>query len=244
MPHALSKKQKQYLEFIRNYIKDNECSPRLEEIAKNFGITSPTAHRMLEVLQSKGFLYFARDSISGFYIRLIERAGSTETVMEVPMTGRVNEIGELYDFPKKIGHFASVFSGAAPQSVFALSVSFDLPQANMIVGDLIIFDLDKKPQAGDICIGPIGERLFLIKIAGRTIDKRFHSIETAIWYPIPEDLTDPEMGQLFNWYPLAYEEDTHDRYISIAESQDFPIGPLHPDFIVATALRLSRILTF
>jgi len=52
------------------------------------------------------------------------------------------------------------------------------------------------------------------------------------------------MGQLFNWYPLAYEEDTHDRYISIAESQDFPIGSLHPDLIVATALRLSRILTF
>jgi len=54
----------------------------------------------------------------------------------------------------------------------------------------------------------------------------------------------PEYDQLFHWYPLAYDEDTHDQYISTAESQDFPIGPLHPDLIVATALRLSRILTF
>ena len=33
LPHSLTSRQKEYLEFIRNYIKENESSPRLEEIA-------------------------------------------------------------------------------------------------------------------------------------------------------------------------------------------------------------------
>ena len=98
MPHSLTERQKEYLEFIRNYIRENETSPRLEEIASYFGVKAPTAHKTLEALQSKGYLYFGRDSISGFFIRLIERAGSAETVIEIPITGKVNRFGELIRF--------------------------------------------------------------------------------------------------------------------------------------------------
>ncbi len=244
MPHSLTSRQKEYLKFIRDYIKENESSPRLEEIAEYFGVKAPTAHKILEALQSKGYLYFGRDPNSGFFIRLIERAGSSEVVMEVPISGRVGEYGELYDFPKNLGHFASVFVGALPESVFALAVTADIPQASILSGDLIIFDLNKKPQPGDICIGPIGERLFLIKIASKTLDREIRSFETAQWYPIPEDLTDPEIEQLLNWYPLAYDDQTRDALYKIAEEQGWPIAPLPPKLIVATALRLSRILAF
>ena len=128
MPHSLTKRQKEYLEYIREYIAKNECSPRLEELAKHFYVKSPTAHKTLKAIQKKGYLYFGRDSISGFFIRLIERAGSTEIVLEVPTIGKVNKYGEIYKFPKKIGHFASVFSGAKPSEVFALAVMDDIPQ--------------------------------------------------------------------------------------------------------------------
>ena len=100
MPHAVTPRQREYLEFLRQYIQENESSPRLEEIASHFGVKSPTAHKTLEALQSKGYLYFGRDSISGFFIRLIERAGSAETVIEIPIAGKVNEYGEVYDFDK------------------------------------------------------------------------------------------------------------------------------------------------
>jgi SOS-response transcriptional repressor LexA len=49
-------------------------------------------------------------------------------------------------------------------------VTEDIPQASILSGDLIIFDLEKKPQPGDICIGPIGERFFLLQIAAKTMD--------------------------------------------------------------------------
>jgi SOS-response transcriptional repressor LexA len=242
LPHSLTPTQREYLEFIRQYVRENESSPRLEEIAGHFDVKAPTAHKLLESLQSKGFLYFGRDPNSGFYIRLIERAGSAEVVMEVPLAGRVGKLGELYDFPKNLGHFASVFVGVKPEEVFALAVSEPIPQASIISGDVIIFDTKKKPQPGDICIAPIGERYFLIRIDSKTYDRETHSFETRQWYPIPEELTKPELGQLLNWYPLAYDDSTQEELYAIAEEEEWPVVPIQAEYIVATALRLTRQL--
>jgi len=244
LPHSLTPRQREFLDFIREYIRVNESSPRLEEIAKQLYVTAPTAHKILEGLQRKGYLYFGRDSNSGFFIRLIERAGTTENVIEVPIAGRVDKYGEVFDFPKKIGHFVSVFIGVMPDTVFALAVTDDIPQASILAGDLIIFDTSKKPQPGDICIGPIGERLFLINIASKTLDKDLKSLETAQWYPFPENLANPEIEQLFNWYPLAHDEATESIFLAIANEQNWRISAIPQELIVATALRLTRALAF
>jgi hypothetical protein len=89
-------------------------------------------------------------------------------------------------------------------------VSADILQASIVAGDLTIFDRHKKPQPGDVCIGPIGQRLLLLKIASKTYDKETSSFETAQDYPIPEELTNPEIEQELNWYPLAYDVETED----------------------------------
>ena len=244
MPHALTPRKREYLEFIRRYIAENESSPSLKEIAIHFNVTSPTAHNTLRDLQSKGYLYFGRDSISGFFIRLIERAGSAETVSEILIVGKVNNLGEVYEFPEKIGHFATVLIGSNPGEVFSLAVMEDIPQASLLAQDLIIFDRGKKPQPGDICIGPIGERLFLFRIGSKTFDRDTPSLVMAQDYPIPEELTKPELGQELNWYPLVYEEKNHDTFMAIADEQRWEIKPVKPELIVATALRLTRILAF
>jgi len=244
LPHSLTTTQREYLGFLRDFIKRNESSPRLEEIAEHFTVKAPTAHKILEALQSKGYLYFGRDPVSGFFIRLIERAGSAEVVMEVPIAGRVGEYGEVVDFPAELGHFASIFIGAKPENVFTLAVTEDIPQANILAGDLIIFDLNKKPQPGDIYIGPIGQKLFLIKIDSKTYDSETFSPETAQTYPIPEDLAKPELKQRLNWYPVAYNDKTQVWFAQITEQQNWGIAPLPVELIVATALRLSRALAF
>jgi SOS-response transcriptional repressor LexA len=244
MPHALTERQKEYLEFIRNYILENESSPRLDEIANHFSVKAPTAHKVLKVLQSKGYLYFGRDSISGFFIRLIERAGSAETIIEIAIAGKIDHLGEIHDFPEKLGHFATVLPGSNPDEVFALVLTEDMTQASMLAQDFIVFDTAKKPLPGDICIAPIGERLFLIQIASKTFDDRTPSPEMAQQYPIPEKLSNPDLGQELHWYPLAYDDDTQELFAQIAEEQRWPVKPLSPDLIVATALRLVRALTF
>ena len=58
MPHALTERQKEILDFIKNYIRENEDSPSLQEIADHFSVTSPTAHKILDALQQKDFIFF------------------------------------------------------------------------------------------------------------------------------------------------------------------------------------------
>jgi SOS-response transcriptional repressor LexA len=244
VPHSLTNRQFDVLEFTRGYIAQNESSPRLEEIASHFKIKLPTAHKLLEELQHKGYLYFGRDKVSGFFIRLIERAGSAEIMVEVILAGRVDGYGELFDFPEEIGHFASVLVGSKPDEVFALGVVDDIPQVNIQAQDLIIFDREKKPQPGDICIAPIGKRLFLVRIYSKTYDREMPSLLMAQKYPIPEKLTDPELGQELNWTPLAYTDENQDYFIQVADEQHWPMRPLRPEFILATALRLIRTLAF
>jgi SOS-response transcriptional repressor LexA len=243
----LTERQKECLEFIRGYISHNESSPRLEEIASHLGITSPTTHKLLEALTRKGYLYFGRDSLSGFFIRLIERAGSAETVIEIPIAGKVNRYGEVYDFPEKMGHFTSVLIGANPEQVFALAIMEDLPQASLLSHDLLIFDYGKRPQPGDICILPYGlkaRRWFLCQMYSLTFDQDTPQLVMANQYPIPEQLLNKDLGQKLNWVPLAYDEEIEGYLLDIAKEEDVPMGPIPPELVLATALRMVRILAF
>ena len=247
MPHALTRTQREYLDFIKKYIQDNESSPRLDEIANYFGVKPPTAHKTLEALHNKGYIYFARDSASGFFIRLLERAGAAEVMIEVLIIGKVNRFGELIDFPKKHGHFASVLQGAEPDNVFALAISENIPEASILHGDLLICDRDKRPQPGDIAILPFGKkgkRFFLCRIHSLTSDKDLDNLEVSNQYPIPKDLLDASLGQRFNWMPLAFGKETEEYFEQEATKEKMPLRPIPPEFIIGTVLRLTRHLAF
>ena len=247
MPHALTARQREYLEYLREYIKENESSPRLEEIAEHFDVKAPTAHKTLEALRQKGYLYFARDSVSGFFIRLIERAGTTERLIEVVISGAFDRYGELVEFPQEHGHFASVIPGAKPDEVFALYAKETIPEASILSGDLLICDMGKRAQPGDIAILPISKgmrRFLLCRIHSLTSDKNLESFEASNQYPIPEDLLDTSPGQRFNWFPLAYGEETKDYFEQELDKEGWPARAIPPEYVMGTVLRLSRQLAF
>lgn len=247
MPHALTPLQRKYLEYLQEYIKYNESSPRLEEVADQFGVKPPTAHKTLETLHKKGYIYFARDSISGFFIRLIERAGSAEIMIEVVIAGKVNRYGELTNYPEKHGHFASVLQGANPEDVFALVVSENVPEANILHGDLLICDLAKRPQPGDIAVLPLGKsgkRFLLCRINSLTSDRDLDTLEASNQYPIPENLLDTAPGQRFNWTPLAFGQETEEYFLQETEKENMPMRAIPPELVMGTVLRLTRHLAF
>ncbi len=54
---ALTKRQKQVLDFLAEFIAENHYSPSFEEIAQNMDLKSvATVHKHLQVLQEKGYL--------------------------------------------------------------------------------------------------------------------------------------------------------------------------------------------
>lgn len=244
MPHALTQRQREYLGFIRHYVAENESSPRLEEIANHFKVKAPTAHKMLEALQSKGYLLFGRDRVSGFFIRLIERAGTSEVVAEVHILGKLDQFGEVKEFPRPLGHFTTVVAGSDPQALFSLVAFETIPQIHVAEGDALIFDYERKPRPEDICMAPFGNRLFLIRVLSKTFDRDIRSDVMASDYPIPMALTNEGRSQLLNWYPIAYTEENEKYFMQVFEEQDLFPRELPDDLILATAIRLSRQLSF
>lgn len=247
MPHALTERQKEYLSFLRDYIRKNEMTPRLEEVAGHFGVKLPTAHKTLDALQKKGYLIFRRESVSGYYIRLAERGGGIEKLIEINVIGKINAYGEVCDFPEDHGRFPVFLTGVDEYKVFALETTHDIPQANILAGDRLICDYGLRPQAGDIAIMPWGQysgRWFICRMKSLTSDRDTPWFDVANAYPIPGDLIDEELGQKYNWIPLAYDEDTDDYFSRIAEEEDVPMGAIPPELVMATVLRLRRNLAF
>ena len=59
----LTKRQKQILDYIKKYIKENGYAPSLEEIRRHFKLSSvATIHQHIETLKEKGYLKKNRKS--------------------------------------------------------------------------------------------------------------------------------------------------------------------------------------
>jgi SOS-response transcriptional repressor LexA len=219
MPRKLTDRQQEYFDFIRDYIRENESAPRLDEIARHFSVASPTAHKALETLQDKGYLYFGRDSHTGFYIRLIEFEDISLGVTEIHFLGDVDRFGIVRNFPRKTVHSATPTLRSKPEDLFALHVAWELPAFNMLPHDVLIMDQGKHSQIGDICLTLIGKYHVLIQI----IDE------------------DQQTGKL-SWITLDEDDDNNPVVIAVQESRDSLLQWLPRDFILATALRLTRYL--
>jgi SOS-response transcriptional repressor LexA len=219
MPRKLTERQREYLDFIRDYIQEKNSAPRLDEIAGHFGVKSPTANKMLKTLEQAGQLYFNRDNLTGFYIRLPDIIETDAPLVEIGIVGRVNKYGEIFDFPRKHGHFPIVLPGADPKNLFALDVWQHIHHADILGFDLIICDQSKTPKTGDLCIIPLGKRWILILLGNEQVP-----------------------GQ-FEWLPLAYDETTKDYFWGIFEENNVELIRIKQDLILATVLLLKRALS-
>jgi hypothetical protein len=77
-----------------------------------------------------------------------------------------------------------------------------------------------------------------------TFDKDTPQMVMANQYPISEKLLNKDLGQKLNWAPLAYSDNTEDYFLKIAQEENVPSGPIPPELVAATVLRLTRVLAF
>ena len=210
--------REEYLEFIRSYIDENHCAPRLQEIAENFGVTEPTAHKMLSSLQEAGRLTFSRDDVSGFCIRLIEWIGSTAPASEILIAGGIDRYGRLHEFPKKHGHFPLVLPGYNSDLLFALQAWQHIPQADILANDLLIFCDNKQPEIGEICIIPWEKDMLLVRLIILGEDDKF--------------LCEPVCG----------DEKAKGFFTNLDDKQQIPLLAIDKKYILASAVALKRIL--
>lgn len=144
----LTKRQKEILDFIEEYIESHDYAPSYREIAENFKLTSvATVADHLENLKEKGYL--VKDFREARSLQLTPRWD--ERNFEIPLSGTIAagapieaiRTNETIDIPRDM----------VGKNVFALRVRGDsMIEDGILDGDYIIIEQTQNPNNGDIVV--------------------------------------------------------------------------------------------
>jgi repressor LexA len=143
---AVTKRQKELLDYLRRHIRDRGYAPTLEEIGRHFGLTSvATVHKHLRNLQGKGLV--TRDAGRS---RALELAPSPDTAraVTIPLLGRV-AAGvpiEPVETPESVAIPEDLLGRG---ETFALRVHGDsMVDDGILDGDLIVVESRRQAREG------------------------------------------------------------------------------------------------
>jgi len=149
---ALTKRQREVLDFISKFVEKHGYSPSFEEIGKGMGLSSlATIHKHLTNLEKKGML--KRDYNRSRSIDVLPQRGKSRLPQPIslPLLGRIaaGRPVETLENPETI----SLNDFTRSRDVFVLEVSGDSMQDEHIVnGDYVMVEKIKTAHNGDIVV--------------------------------------------------------------------------------------------
>jgi repressor LexA len=167
---ALTRRQKEVLDFIAGFIEQNGYSPSYEEVARGLDLASlATVHKHITALENKhyvkrGFNQSRSLDITPKYYDEVRR-GRPEAAMSVPLLGRIaagapvesTTTPERLEFGDFVGR----------EGVYALQVRGDsMIEDHILSGDLVLVESTDRARDGEIVVA-------LVRGAETTL-KRFY----------------------------------------------------------------------
>jgi repressor LexA len=152
---ALTKRQKQVLDFIAQFLDDNGYCPSFDEIARGLNLASlATVHKHISVLESKNYLKRGFNQsrsleLAPKYLQEIRRA--RPAALEIPLLGRIAAGAPVEAVEQKeMLNFAD-FAGSG--NTFALEVRGNsMIDDHICDGDVILLERDAEARDGDIVV--------------------------------------------------------------------------------------------
>ena len=158
MRKELTKRQRQVLDFIIDYVRDSGYPPTVREIASAFSMSSKGAYDHLVAIEKKG--YVRRDPSKPRAIELMDFVpGRTHgPIVEVPVVGKV-AAGEPLLATQNIERTLSLSGDMVrTEEPFALRIKGDsMIEAGILEGDYVIVKQQRDAEQGDIVVALIGE---------------------------------------------------------------------------------------
>jgi len=152
---ALTKRQKEVLDFIANFVDENGYCPSYDEIARGLDLASlATVHKHISVLEGKNYLKrgFNQSRSLELSARYMQEQRRTKPPMgEVPLMGRIaaGVPVEAVEHRETL-NFADF---AASGNTFALEVRGDsMIEDHICDGDLILLEKVAQAHDGDIVV--------------------------------------------------------------------------------------------
>jgi len=157
MPVILYKRQRQILDFIRQYIQKNGFSPTLTEIAHALGVSSlATVHEHLTTMVKKGIIKRYEGSVRGIEIIKQESPSSTNEV-ELPVLGLIaaGQPLEPYTDPNaSLSVPPGMLSGK--KRAYVLQVKGNsMVEDGILDGDFVVIEQKETANNGEIVVATL-----------------------------------------------------------------------------------------
>jgi len=154
MPITLYKRQRQILDFIRQYIQKNGFSPTLTEIAQALGVSSlATVHEHLATMVKKGIIKRYQGSVRGIEIVKTEPSSSINEV-ELPVLGLIAAGQPLEPYTDPNASFAvppGMLSGK--KRAYVLQVKGNsMIEDGILDGDFVVIEQKENANNGEIVV--------------------------------------------------------------------------------------------
>jgi len=157
---AVTKRQKQVLDFVAGFVEENGYSPSYEEIARGLGLASlATVHKHISTLETKqylkrGFNQSRSLDLGPKYIQE-QRKHRQESSLDIPLLGRIAAGAPVEAVEQREKVRFGDFLGNP--DVFALEVRGDsMIEDHICSGDLVLIEKTAQVKDGDIVVALVG----------------------------------------------------------------------------------------
>jgi repressor LexA len=154
---ALTKRQKEVVDFIATFVNQNGYSPSYDEIARGLGLASlATVHKHISVLEAKSYLKRGFNQsrsleVGQKYLQEQRRQQQACMSMEIPLLGRI-AAGKPVEAVEQQGTLSFVDFAGNP-GTFALEVRGDsMIDDHICHGDVILLERVDEVRDGDIVV--------------------------------------------------------------------------------------------
>jgi repressor LexA len=153
---ALTRRQKEVLDFIASYQVENGYSPSYEEIAKGLALASiATVHKHISALQTKNYLHRSHNQSRSIEVapRYLQeqRRNRLEASLEVPVLGTIAAGRPVEAYEDKATISFADFVGQ--KDTYALRVRGNsMIDDHICEGDMILVENSKEARDGDIVV--------------------------------------------------------------------------------------------
>lgn len=167
MPH-LTKKQKQILDYLTEFINTNGYAPSYREIAEYFGLSSTaTVHEHVKTLEDKGLISSSHNVARSLEVTNY-RFGKA---IELPLAGLITA-GEPIEAIEERETFAVPQSMVKDENSFVLKVKGEsMIEDGILDGDYVIVERNFYPRNGDVVVALIDNTYATLKKYYREKDR-------------------------------------------------------------------------
>lgn len=157
--HGLTSRQREVLDYISQYIKDNRYSPSYREIMDHFGLSSlGSVYKFVQILKRKGFLAAEKSHARSIAPITQSDAISREGMVEIPFLGTIVAGKPIETFPQT--ETLSVPGNLVQRldKSYVLQVRGDsMVDAQILDGDLIVVEARTSASPGETVVALLNE---------------------------------------------------------------------------------------